>query len=242
MRFIITKNYGDMSKEAAKVFADEMAKPNCVFGLATGATVKGMYQEIIKMYKNHQLDFSKLITFNLDEYYPIHPNNENSYHFFMKEHLFRHVNICNHLVHIPNGLANDIEKECVSYDDKIAHFGGIDVQFLGIGRNGHIGFNEPNISFEARTHIVKLDSKTIEDNSRFFNSVEDVPKYAISMGIKTIMDAKKIILLASGAEKRDALYEMIYGKISPRLPASILQLHKDVTVIADQDAVARLDI
>ncbi|WP_276716918.1 glucosamine-6-phosphate deaminase, partial [Caloranaerobacter azorensis] len=174
------------------------------------------------------------------EYYGLPKENPQSYHYYMMENLFKHVNIKKENIHIPNGMVENIEKECEEYEKKIQQAGGIDLQVLGIGRNGHIGFNEPDLKFEAKTHLVELDEDTIKANSRFFNSIEEVPTKAISMGIKTIMHAKKIVLLASGKEKAEAIYKAVKGEITPKVPASVLQLHPDVILIADEEAASLL--
>ncbi len=240
MEIIKVKSYRELSFKAAQFVASQVIlKPESILGLATGSTPEGMYSEIIKMYQNGIVDFEKVTSFNLDEYIGLGKESDQSYVYYMQEHLFNHINISLSNINMPNGLAKDIDKECLEYEARIAKSGGLDLQILGIGRNGHIGFNEPDLKFEARTHVVMLDEQTIEDNSRFFDSIEEVPKKAISMGVKTIMHAKKIVLLASGAEKAEAVYKMIYGKIIPELPASVLQLHPNVTVICDE-AAARL--
>ncbi|WP_373897148.1 glucosamine-6-phosphate deaminase [Haloimpatiens sp. FM7315] len=241
MNIIVVKDYKEMSRKAAKIMASQVIlKPDSILGLATGSTPIGMYEELIRMYKNGDLDFSSVKTFNLDEYYGLNKENEQSYYNFMMKNLFKHVNVKKENINIPDGMAMDTEKECLKYEKKIEASGGIDMQVLGIGANGHIGFNEPYESFEPITHLVKLDEKTIKDNSRFFNSVDEVPKTALSMGIKTIMMSKKIILLASGESKKEAIIKTIKGKISPEVPASILQLHKDVTFILDEKAAEEL--
>lgn len=201
-----------------------------------------MYKELVKLYNNGDINFSEVKTFNLDEYYGLNKENHQSYHYYMMENLFKHINIKEENINIANGKAESIEKECEEYERKIDNAGGIDLQVLGIGRNGHIGFNEPDLKFEAKTHLVKLDEDTIKANSRFFDSIEEVPKLAISMGIKTIMHTKKIILLASGKEKAEAIYKAVKGKITPELPASVLQLHPDVTLIVDKDAASLLNV
>lgn len=234
---MVVKNYEDIGKKAAEILEKQvMSKPNSVLGLATGATPLGMYKELIKKYKENNIDFSKVKTFNLDEYYGIQQGNSQSYYFYMINNFFKFININIDNISIPDGTAADVKQECINYDKKIKEAGGIDIQILGIGVNGHIGFNEPNDSFEAYTHLVNLDKKTIESNSRYFNSVGEVPVKAISMGIKTILQSRKIILLASGEEKAEAIYNAINGKISPKLPASILQMHNDVTIILDKNA------
>lgn len=241
MELIIVENYEELSKKAAQfVTSQVILKPEGTIGLATGSTPVGMYAEIVKMYRHGIVDFSKIKTFNLDEYYDLSPDNDQSYIFFMNENLFNHVNLKKENISIPDGMTKDIQVECDSYEKKIRESGGIDLQILGIGRNGHIGFNEPDVKFEATTHIVELDEGTIQDNSRFFDSIDDVPKQAISVGIKTIMQARKIVLLATGKEKAQPIYEMIHGKITPNLPASVLQLHPNVTVIMDREAASLL--
>lgn len=243
MRIIVVDNYEEMSKKAATMVASQVIlKPDSVLGLATGDTPIGMYREIINIYKNQNLNFSRVKTFNLDEYYGLSKDNNQSYYYFMMNNLFNHVNIDKDNINIPNGMMNDIEKECEEYESSIVKAGGIDLQILGIGVNGHIGFNEPGESFEAETHLVNLDKKTIESNSRFFSSKDEVPTRAISMGIKTILHSKKIILLACGQNKADAIFKTIKGKITPNVPASILQLHKDLVFIVDKEAASKLDL
>lgn len=241
MRIIMTKDYDEMSSKAARLISSQIIlNPKSILGLATGSTPVGTYKELINLYNKKEIDFSNVKTFNLDEYYGIDKNNEQSYHYFMMNNLFKYINVPLENINIPNGNAKNIEEECVRYENAIEGEGGVDIQILGIGANGHIGFNEPNINFETRTHLVKLDEKTIEANSRFFKDKESVPKKAISMGIKTIMDSKKILLIASGEEKAEALKKTIKGKVDPKIPASILQLHNDVTFIIDKAAAGRL--
>jgi len=241
MRIIIVENYEEMSKKAATMVASQtILKPDSILGLATGDTPTGMYQELIKLYKNKEIDFSETKTFNLDEYYGINKENNQSYYYYMMNNFFEHININKENINMPNGIAENIDKECKAYEERISQAGGIDIQVLGIGGNGHIGFNEPGVNFEAETHLVDLDEKTIEANSRFFESIEEVPTKAVSMGIKTIMHSKKIILLASGIAKAEAIANAVNGKISSEVPASILQLHKDVTIIVDKEAASKL--
>jgi glucosamine-6-phosphate deaminase len=241
MRIIVAKDYDEMSKKAADMAASQIIlKPESVLGLATGGTPIGFYNEFIKIHREGKFSFNDVKSFNLDEYYGLDKSNDQSYYYYMMENLFKHIDIELSNVNIPNGTAEDIEKECLDYEAKIRKAGGIDLQILGIGKNGHIGFNEPDVKFEAETHLVNLDEETIEANSRFFNSIEEVPTRAISMGIKTIMHAKKIILLASGNEKAGIISEMINGDITPDVPASILQLHPDVTLILDKEAASEL--
>lgn len=241
MRIIVVDNYEEMSKKAAAMVASQIIlKPDSVLGLATGDTPLGMYKELIDLYKRKEIDFTEVKSFNLDEYIGLSQNNNQSYNFYMKDNFFKYINIKTENVNIPRGTVEDIEKECSHYEKKIKESGGIDIQVLGIGVNGHIGFNEPDINFEAETHMVRLDEKTIESNSRFFNCIEEVPTTAISMGIKTIMHSKKVVLLASGESKAEAIYKTVNGKITPDLPASVLQLHNDATLILDKAAASKL--
>lgn len=241
LRIYIEYDYEGMSKKGADLLGSQIRlNPQSVIGLATGGTPTGMYKELISMYKKNGLDFSEVTTFNLDEYCPISKDNPQSYHYYMVNNLFKHINISMNRVHIPNGMTHDIYKECSNYDKMIQDAGGIDLQVLGIGPNGHIGFNEPDVKFEASTHLVHLDEETIKANARFFNSVDEVPRKAISMGIKTIMHAKKILLLASGKNKAQVLKKAIIEGITPDIPASILQLHSDVTFVLDKEAASEI--
>lgn len=241
MKIIVTKNYEELSRKAGNLFASQLIlKTNAVIGLATGSSPVGMYKELIRIYQAGDIDFDEVVSFNLDEYIGLSPDNEQSYHYFMKENLFNHINIRPENIHIPSGIAVDMNVAAQSYDNMIEEAGGIDIQILGIGNNGHIGFNEPDVKFEARTHIVELEKETIEANSRFFDSIEEVPTQAISMGIKNIMQSRKIVLIASGEGKAKVVQQMIEGPITPELPASVLQLHPDVTIILDQEAASLL--
>ncbi len=241
MRLIFAKDYEDMSCEAAKIVSGQLyLKPQSVLGLATGSTPIGLYDRLVQVHQTVGLDFSGVTTFNLDEYVGLSSENPESYHYFMKEHLFSRVNLRPDHCFVPNGMAEDLEEEGRRYDALIEQAGGIDLQVLGIGRNAHIGFNEPDIKFEAMTHKVRLDDETIRANARFFAREEDVPRYAISMGIRNIMLARRVLLLASGPEKAEAVYAAACGNVSPKAPASILQLHRDATIIADATAAARL--
>lgn len=236
MEVIIKNNYEEISKLAADYLINTVkAKNDAILGLPTGSTPIGMYQEVINRYKDN-ISFQNVRTFNLDEYVGLDKSNLNSYRYFMDENLFSHIDIKEENIHIPNGVATDIEKECINYENLLKTTGQMDIMYLGIGHNGHIGFNEPDEFFEPYTHIVKLTEDTIEANKRFFDNIESVPQTAITMGIKTIMSAKKIILLASGESKAEAISKTVKGKITPRVPASILQLHNDVTLIIDKDA------
>lgn len=237
MRILLAESYQDMSAKAARIVAGQLyLKPESVLGLATGSTPLGMYKELIRVHQEVGLDFSEAASFNLDEYLGLPQDNEQSYYYYMYNNFFKHININPKNVYIPNGNPQNVEEECLSYDQKIKTYGGIDLQVLGIGINGHIGFNEPDVKFEATTHKVKLDEETIEANARFFKNRDDVPRFAISMGIKTIMHAKKVVLLASGQNKAEVIYKALYEGITPNVPASILQLHQDVTVVVDKEA------
>jgi glucosamine-6-phosphate deaminase len=238
MKVIVTKDYDSMSREAAAIVRKEIEKKrDIVLGLATGSTPIGMYNELIRMHKEEGLDFSSVVSFNLDEYVGIDYNDPNSYHYYMNVNLFDYINIDKNNVHIPDGNSKNIEESCRVYDKLIDEKGGIDLQILGIGANGHIGFNEPEEELNVGTSIVNLTPRTIKDNSRFFKSIDDVPTKAITMGIGTIMKAKKIILLASGKNKSEAIKKLVEGKkITTKLPASVLLLHPDVTVIVDEEA------
>lgn len=237
MRLIIVDNYDELSKRAAREISKVIKiKSNSVLGLATGSSPVGMYKELIKMYKNGEIDFSKIKTINLDEYVGLNSEHEQSYRYFMNENLFNHVNININNTFLPNGLAKDLNIECKEYDKKIGELGGIDVQLLGIGSNGHIGFNEPDEKLSSGTHVIKLSEDTIEDNSRFFNNIYEVPKKAITMGVGEIMKAKKIVLIASGENKAEAIKELLSGNIKTENPSSMLQMHRDVTVIIDKEA------
>lgn len=241
MRLFIVKDYEEMSRQAARFVAKQVAaKPDSVLGLATGSTPLLMYRCLIDIYREEKLSFSRVTTFNLDEYVGLTKTDENSYYCYMHDHLFNFIDIRPDNIHIPNGMAANIEEECRKYDSRIQQCGGIDLQVLGIGQNGHIGFNEPDVKFEAGTHRVQLNQDTIEANSRFFGTVQEVPSHAISMGIKTIMQSGKILLLASGRTKAQAVYQALCGEITPNVPASVLQLHPDVTVIVESGAAVCL--
>lgn len=234
-------DYYDMSRKAANIISAQIImKPNCVLGLATGSSPIGTYKQLVEWYNKGDLDFSKVTSINLDEYKGLGPDNDQSYRYFMNTHLFDLVNIDKSRTFVPDGLEPDSEKACNVYNHIIAREGGIDLQLLGLGRNGHIGFNEPGEAFEKETHCVDLTESTIEANKRFFASEDDVPRQAYSMGIKSIMQARKILVVVSGADKADALKAMISGPITPAVPASILQLHNDVTIVADTEALSKL--
>lgn len=241
MRIYKAKDYADMSRKAANIVsAQVIMKPNCVLGLATGSTPIGLYKQLVEWYNKGDLDFSEVMTVNLDEYRGIHPENDQSYYYFMHHHLFDQVNIPVGNTNLPNGLAENQEEECNRYTDLIQSLGGVDLQLLGIGHNGHIGFNEPGESFDKQVHCVHLTQSTIEANKRFFASAEDVPKQAYTMGIKTIMQAKKVLIIASGEDKADIVQKAFFGPITPQVPASVLQLHNDVTLVADEAALSKI--
>ncbi|GAB6168940.1 glucosamine-6-phosphate deaminase [Clostridium carnis] len=242
MKVIITKNYEELSKAAANEMANIIKNnPKAILGLATGGSPIGMYKELIRMNKDGELDFSDITTVNLDEYVGLSGDHNQSYRYFMNENLFNHININKEKTFVPNGLAENIEEECKNYDAKIAELGGTDVQLLGIGNNGHIAFNEPDSSLVAGTHLTKLTQDTIEANARFFESIDMVPTTALTMGLGGIMKSKKIIVIASGAGKAEAVKEMVSGKINTNMPASMLQMHRDVVVIVDEAAAALLN-
>ena len=237
MKLIVVNNYEELSKVAAKEFSKVIKeKENAVLGLATGGTPVGMYKELIKMYEKKELNFSKITTVNLDEYIGLNPEHNQSYRYFMNNNLFNHINIDKSNTFVPNGLAEDLEAQCKEYDQKIVELGGIDIQLLGVGNNGHIAFNEPNSELSSGTHIISLTDNTIEANARFFDNIYDVPRKAITMGVGGIMKAKKIILIASGESKAEAIKGIFSGKITTANPATMLQMHRDVTVIVDEAA------
>lgn len=237
MNFIICENYDEMSKKAAEIVAKQIKdKPDSILGLATGSTPIGLYKELIARCNSKEISFENIKSFNLDEYYPISKTNDQSYYYFMNENLFSHVNIKKENTDIPNGEVADPQKECADYEERISQSNGVDIQILGIGQNGHIGFNEPSEALIASTHLTGLTQNTIEANSRFFDSIDDVPKSALTMGIGTILKAKKIILLASGENKKDAIAALLNDEITSKVPATVLKLHNDVTVICDKAA------
>lgn len=237
MRVIIEKDYRDLSKKAALLVASQVIlKPNSVLGLATGSTPLGMYRELIQMYQRGEINFSEVSSFNLDEYYRLPHDNPESYHYYMQENFFKHINLKAKNIFIPDGMADDIERECRDYEEAIKHSGGIDLQILGIGSNGHVGFNEPDEQLNVTTKLVNLTAETIEANSRFFDSAEDVPKMAVSVGMATILKARRIILLASGENKAEAIKNTISGYVSTKTPASLLQTHPEITLIVDRAA------
>lgn len=235
------KDYAAMSQRAADIIAAEIIhKPDCILGLATGSTPIGTYENLVEKYQAGELDFAKVRTFNLDEYVGLTPDNDQSYHYFMKDHLFSHVNIDMDNTHVPDGAAADPDAACKAYDAAMIAAGGTDIQLLGLGQNGHVGFNEPADAFPTGTHIVELTQSTIEANSRLFDDISEVPTRAITMGIMNIFLAKKILLVANGPKKADAVKKMLYGPVTPDVPASILQLHPDVTVVVDEEALPEM--
>jgi len=236
MKFITVENYNELSRLAANIIAAQVTlKPNCVLGLATGSSPLGTYAKLAEKCAAGDLDFSGVTSVNLDEYVGLTGDNDQSYRYFMDNNLFANINIDRKNTYVPNGCAEDLEKEGERYDNLIKELGGTDLQLLGIGLDGHIGFNEPDEAFTKGTHMVDLDPSTIEANARFFESIDDVPKKAITMGMCAIMQAKKILLIANGQNKKDILMKAFYGPITPQVPASILQLHSDVTVIFSEN-------
>ncbi|MDO5516011.1 MAG: glucosamine-6-phosphate deaminase [Clostridium sp.] len=236
MKIIVADDYSMLSKAAADIIEKLInSKSDAVLGLATGSTPVQTYEELIERYNEKKIDFSNIKTINLDEYIGLDGSNTQSYRYFMNEKLFNYINIDKKNTFLPNGAAEDIEKECRDYDKRIDEMGGIDLQILGIGNNGHIAFNEPNEYLNMNTHVTDLTEDTIQANARFFNSLDEVPKKAITMGVGKIMQAKKIILLASGKNKAQAIKGMLSGRISTENPATMLQLHSDVTLIIDRE-------
>ena len=232
MKYIEVDSYEKMSRHAANIIsAQVIIKENSVLGLATGSTPIGTYKQLIDWYKKGDIDFSGVRSVNLDEYVGLDENDGQSYRHYMNENFFDHINIDKNNTFIPIGDSEDLDEECKKYDKIIEKLGGIDLQLLGIGLDGHIGFNEPDDSFAKNTHIINLHDSTIKANSRFFNSIDDVPKQAVTLGLVSIMRAKKILLIASGKEKYEILQKALYGPITPKIPASILQIHPDITVI-----------
>lgn len=241
MEIIIKKNYEEMSKVAASIIADQIkSKPNSVLGLATGSTPIGTYDELVSLNKAGEISFADIKTVNLDEYKGLPREHKESYFRFMRDHLLSHVDINLDNCFIPDGLASDAKAACIEYENKVRSLGGQDLQLLGLGHNGHIGFNEPGDSFVKDTHVVDLTDRTITANQRFFNSYDEVPKQALTMGIGTIMQAAKILVIVSGKDKAEAVRDAIEGPITPSCQASILQLHKNVIFVVDEDAASLL--
>ncbi len=241
MRVIICKDYEAMSQKAAEIFAERIkAKPDIVLGLATGGTPERMYAILAEKNKAGEIDFSNVVTFNLDEYVGLEPTHPQSYRYFMNDKLFNHINIKMENTHVLNGVAEDLQAECENYEKMIKEAGGIDLQLLGIGGNGHIAFNEPGSPRDSRTRVVDLDERTINDNARFFDSIDEVPRQALSMGIGTILEAKEIVLIANKESKADAIAKAIEGPVTDQVPASFLQEHPNVTFVIDEAAASGL--
>ena len=239
INFIVTENYEEMSRVAADVIAKVVAdKPNCVLGLATGSTPIGLYADLVSDCKEGKISFADVTSFNLDEYRGLPGTHEQSYRYFMQQNLFDHVDIDVARTHVPDGANPDADAACDAYEEAIAEAGGVDIQLLGLGHNGHIGFNEPCDFFPVRTHVVQLTESTINANSRLFDSIDEVPREAYTMGVGTIMGARQIILVASGADKAPAVRDSFFGPVKPEVPASALQLHPNVTVVVDKEAAS----
>ena len=241
MKIYCGENYKEMSRKAANIISAQIiTKSDCVLGLATGSTPIGTYDQLVEWYEKGDLDFSEVTSVNLDEYKGLSGENDQSYRYFMNKHLFDRVNIDKSRTFVPNGLEEDSQKACEEYNEIIHRLGGIDLQLLGLGHNGHIGFNEPGDAFEKESHCVNLTERTIEANKRFFEKESDVPRQAYTMGIKTIMQAKKVLVIVSGEDKADIVYKAFAGPITPEVPASVLQLHNDVTLVGDKAALGKL--
>ena len=241
MKIYKATDYRDMSRKAANIISAQIImKPDCVLGLATGSTPIGTYEQLVDWYRKGDLDFSAVTTVNLDEYKGLTKDNDQSYYYFMHHNLFDHVNILPEKTHLPDGTEPDSARECARYERLIQSLGGVDLQLLGLGHNGHIGFNEPGEAFEKETHCVDLQESTIEANKRFFASADDVPRQAYTMGIKTIMQARKILLVVNGEGKADIVRDAFFGPVTPAVPASILQMHNDVTLVADAAALSKV--
>ena len=239
MEFIVAKNYEEMSRKAADVIAELVAsKPDCTLGLATGSTPEGLYAQLVEDYKAGKISFKDVTTFNLDEYRGLDHDHVQSYHYFMAKHLFNNVDIRLEATHVPDGSNPDAAAACAAYEAAIKAHGGVDIQLLGLGHNGHIGFNEPNSEFVKETNCVKLTQSTIEANSRLFDSIDEVPTEAYTMGIGTIMRAKKVLVVANGKGKAQIVKKAFFGPVTPEVPASVLQFHPDVTVIVDEEAAS----
>ena len=237
MKFLVCNTYEEASQEAAKIFEEQLrAKPSSVLGLATGSTPLGLYRELIRAYQLGGLDFSAVTTINLDEYYPIAPTHEQSYRYFMNENLFKHINVDPAKTFVPDGQAASPEDESVSYDERIKRLGGIDLQLLGIGENGHIGFNEPGAALHASTHVEVLTESTRNANARFFASIDEVPTHAITTGMAGILTAHKIVLLACGKNKHAVVQAMLDDTVTTQIPATLLKCHPDVVFLCDNAA------
>ena len=241
MRIIRAKDYKDMSRKAANIIsAQVILKPDSVLGLATGSSPIGTYELLVKWYEKGDLDFADVTTVNLDEYYGMKPENDQSYHYFMHDHFFDHVNIDPSRINLPNGMEPDEKKECARYDAVLRSVGDVDIQLLGIGRNGHIGFNEPDDHFTCGCHVVNLTESTIQANRRFFDSEASVPRQAVSLGVGSILASRCILLLATGEDKAQAIHDTVCGDITSRTPASILKTHPNVILLLDRAAAGML--
>ena len=241
MKIYSAQDYQSMSRKAANILsAHVILKPDSVLGLATGSTPIGMYKQLIDWYNKGDIDFSQVHTVNLDEYLGLAPTHDQSYRYFMQANLFDHVNVPPENTNVPNGLAPDPEAECARYNQVIAGLGGIDIQVLGMGHNGHIGFNEPEEAFELETHVVDLTDNTIDANARFFASRDEVPRQAITMGIKSIMQARHILVVVSGTDKAEIVKKAFFGPVTPKVPASILQMHPNVVLCGDKAALSKI--
>ncbi|MCD8383586.1 MAG: glucosamine-6-phosphate deaminase [Clostridiales bacterium] len=241
MKIISARDYDHMSRQTANIIsAQVILKPDCVLGLATGSSPIGTYRQLIDWYRKGDIDFSQVRTVNLDEYVGLDASNDQSYHYFMRHNLFDYINIDQANTNVPCGANRNAEEECARYDAVIQSMGGIDLQLLGLGPNGHIGFNEPDDCFSKHTHQVALTDATIQANKRFFEREEDVPRFAYTMGIGDIMSARRVVMVVSGSSKAGIVKEAFFGPITPRVPASILQLHQDFTLVADQAALSQI--
>lgn len=239
-KVLIVDNYEEMSTMAAEIVINKVKQSeHFTLGLATGSTPEGLYHHLVEEHKQNDTSYQHITTFNLDEYAKLSRENENSYYYFMHHHLFNHIDIPSENIHLPNGNQENLEEECNQYEALIEQNGGIDLQLLGIGHNGHIGFNEPGTSFQSKTHIVELDEVTRKANSRYFNSLEDVPTHAVTMGISTIMNSKEILLIISGKGKAETARRLLEGEISEDFPASALKQHQNITVIIDREAYGK---
>ena len=241
MKIYRAEDYNSMSRRAANILsAQVILKPDSVLGLATGSTPVGMYRQLVNWYEKGDIDFSQVHTVNLDEYLGLAPDHDQSYRYFMQQNLFDHINVRPENTNVPNGLASDPEAECRRYNEVIAGLGGIDLQVLGMGHNGHIGFNEPEEAFELETHVVDLTENTIQANARFFASKDEVPRRAITMGIKSIMQARHILVVVSGEDKAEIVRRAFAGPVTPLVPASILQMHPHLSLVGDEAALSLL--
>lgn len=242
MKIYKGKDYAEMSRKAANIISAQLIeKPDCVLGLATGSSPIGTYKKLVERYEKGDLDFSQVKTVNLDEYKGLSGDHVQSYRYFMNDNLFNHVNIKMENTNVPNGLVEDDVAECARYNKVIEDLGGIDLQLLGLGHNGHIGFNEPDDHFEKTTHCVKLTESTINANSRLFDNKDEVPRYAYTMGIQSIMNAKKIVIVVSGTDKAEIVKKAFFGPVTPEVPASILQMHPDVSLVGDEAAFSLIE-